>query len=371
MSKAAELAALIGSGQAQGNRNTIINGAMQVQQRGTVTGITGTAYGSCDRFKLQMTNAGTWTASQDASAPSGFTTSNKLDCTTADASLAAADFMFYAQHVEAQNLQNLKWGTSNAESLTLSFWVKSNKTGVYSTEIQHGDMGSGNYWNNNTYTISSANTWEYKTIPITGETSTAINNDNGIGLYVRWWLASGTDYSSGTQAANTWQGTAANRVKNNQVNLADNTSNDWLITGVQVEIGDVATPFEHEDIGTTLAKCQRYYQKSFAYGTAPVNDITGVRMSEMPPSNSASYGGAVVYLEKTMRANPSVVAYNPQAAPSNSGAYINDLVNSSVTTEYQIASVESLSSKLRFLLTTAPTTGGNPYGCNWTAEAEL
>ena len=260
MSKAAQLAALIGSGQAQGNQNIIFNGAMQVQQRGTVTGITGTAYGSCDRFKLQMTNAGTWTASQDASAPSGFTTSNKLDCTTADASLAAADFMFYAQHVEAQNLQNLKWGTSSAESLTLSFWVKSNKTGVYSTEIQHGDMGSGNYWNNNTYTISSANTWEYKTIPITGETSTAINNDNGIGLYVRWWLASGTDYSSGTQAANTWQGTAANRVKNGQVNLADNTSNEWLITGVQLEVGEVATPFEHEDFGTTLAKCQRYFR---------------------------------------------------------------------------------------------------------------
>jgi len=259
MSKAAQLAALIGSGQAQGNQNIIFNGAMQVQQRGTVTGITGTAYGSCDRFKLQMTNAGTWTASQDASAPSGFTTSNKLDCTTADASLAAADFMFYAQHVEAQNLQNLKWGTSSAKSLTLSFWVKSNKTGVYSTEIQHGDMGSGNYWNNNTYTISSANTWEYKTIPITGETSTAINNDNGIGLYVRWWLASGTDYSSGTQAANTWQGTAANRVKNGQVNLADNTSNEWLITGVQLEVGDVATPFEHVDFGTTLAKCQRYF----------------------------------------------------------------------------------------------------------------
>jgi hypothetical protein len=254
--------------------NLIINGAMQVVQRGTVTGITGTTYGSCDRFKLQMSNTGTWTASQDASAPSGFTASNKLDCTTADTSLAAADYMFYAQHVEAQNLQNLKWGTSSAESLTLSFWVKSNKTGVYSTEIQHGDMGSGNYWNNNTYTISSANTWEYKTIPITGETSTAINNDNGIGLYVRWWLASGTDYSSGTQAANTWQGTAANRVKNNQVNLADNTSNEWLITGVQLEIGDVATPFEYEDIGTTLQKCQRYYQSIdyyFATGTTSLN----------------------------------------------------------------------------------------------------
>ena len=258
MSKAAELAALIGSGQAQGDKNLIINGAMAVAQRGTsVSSVTSSGYNSLDRHNINISSAGTWTISQSTTAPTGFSTSMKFDCTTADGSLSASDYLFFEHKIEAQNLQQLSYGTSSAKNLTLSFYVRSNKTGTYVVEFQHGDAGS-NYWNNNTYTIDSADTWEKKTITISGQTAAAINNDNGIGLYIRLWLAAGTDYSSGSITNDTWHQTAANRAAG-QVNLADNTSNEWYLTGVQLEIGDVATPFEHEDITTTLTKCQRYF----------------------------------------------------------------------------------------------------------------
>jgi hypothetical protein len=260
MSKAAELAALIGSQTAQGNKNFIINGAMQVAQRATsVSSVTSGGYNSLDRHNFNISSAGTWTISQSTTAPTGFSTSMKFDCTTADGSLSASDYLIFEHRIEAQNLQQLSYGTSSAKNLTLSFYVRSNKTGTYVAEFQHGDAGS-NYWNNNTYTIDSADTWEKKTITFSGQTAAAINNDNGIGLYIRLWLATGTDYSSGSITNDTWHQTSTNRAAG-QVNLADSTDNEWYITGIQLEIGEVATPFEHEDFGTTLRRCKRYFQK--------------------------------------------------------------------------------------------------------------
>ena len=369
MSKAAELAALIGSGQAQGNKNLIINGAMNVAQRGTVTSAVHDSFGGPDRYKISETGDTVFTMSQDSDTPTGegFANSLKLDVTTADSSLAAGDFASVMYNFEGQNLQTLKKGTSSAKSVTLSFYIKSTITGTYIVQLYDND---NNRQVSKSYTVSSADTWEKKTITFPADTTGAFDDDNALSLLIRWWFAAGTTYSSGTLAT-TWASFTAANAAVGQVNAVNSTSNNIFLTGIQLEIGEVATPFEHESFDLTLDKCKRYYQKSFAYGTAPANDIAGVRMSEMPPSDSLSYAGAIVYLDKPMRVTPTCQAYNPQSAPANSGAYVNDLVNGTVTTEYAVSSVSATTSKLRFFLSTAPTTGGNPYGCNWTAASEL
>ena len=188
----------------------------------------------------------------------GFANSLKLDCTTADASVAAGSYMSIDHRIEAQNLQHLKWGTSSAKNLTISFWVRSNLTGTYVFEYLHGDAF---VYNSNTYTIDAANTWEKKTITISGYTPTAINDDNGIGLYTFWWLQAGSTYGGGTTTNDTWHTTQANRAGSLSVDFGTSTDNEFYLTGVQLEVGDVATPFEHRSIGDELLRCQRYFTK--------------------------------------------------------------------------------------------------------------
>lgn len=267
MSKAAELAALIGSQTALSNRNLIDNGAMNIFQRSTsATGITSENYYAADRFKVNMSDAGTHTMSQSSTVPSGqgFNNSLKLDCTTADASVAAGSYMSIDHRIEAQNLQRLNWGTSSAKNLTISFWVRSNLTGTYVLEYLHADAS---VYNSNTYTIDAADTWEKKTITISGYTPTAINDDTGIGLYVFWWLQSGSTYGGGTTTNDTWHTTQANRAGGLSVDFGTSTDNEFYLTGVQLEVGDVATPFEHRSFGDELARCQRYYQRIESNGT--------------------------------------------------------------------------------------------------------
>ena len=358
------------------SRNFIINGDMQCWQRATAATAANNSYSTVDRWAFGEGTDGAYTSERSTDTPTGTGFSIKAQVTTADTSLAAGQYAYIWQSIEAQNLQSLLYGTASAKTLTLSFWVKSSKTGTYSIVIRKND--STLYAFTHDYSISSANTWEKKTITITptaGSTSFitasagAIANDNGLGFEVIFALGQGSTYAIGT--SNTWSSNSNTYASSNQVNWMDSTSNNFYLSQVQLEVGDVATPFEHENFDVTLDKCKRYYQNSFAYGTTPANDISGVRMSEMPPSDSVSYAGAIVYLDKPMRATPTCQAYNPQAAATNSGAYVNDLVNGSVTTEYAVSSVYAKASKLRFFLSTAPTTGGNPYGCNWTADSEL
>ncbi len=241
-------------------RNIIINGDMSIAQRGTSTAsITGDGYHTIDRFKTLLTTLGTWTQSQSTDVPSGqgFVKSLKMDCTTADASPASGDRMFLYQRFEGQNLQYLKKGTSSAESLTASFWVKSNKTGTYICEL--GDNDNSRKFSQS-YTISVADTWEKKTITFAGDTTGTLDNDNNNSLDVVWWLGAGTDYSSGT-LNNSWNGSVANANRAvGQVNLADSTSNDFYITGVQLEAGTTASDFEFLPYDVNLKRCQRYYQ---------------------------------------------------------------------------------------------------------------
>ncbi len=244
----------------------VINGDMHVAQRGTsTTGITsGSNVYTTDRWKLDVNSLGTWTVTQADDAPtgSGFQHSWKADCTTADASPAAGDYVLYQHRFEGQDLQLFKKGTSSAEKMTVSFWVKSAKTGTYILEIDDND-NSRNI--NQAYTISSANTWEKKVLTFDADTTGAFGNDNAHSMRLIWWLAAGTTYSSGTLETSWASTTNANRAVG-QVNLGDSTSNDWYITGVQLEVGeytaDTIPPFQYESFGDNLSRCRRYFEST-------------------------------------------------------------------------------------------------------------
>jgi len=249
----------IGGGQLS-NRNLIHNGAMKVAQRATsVTGITSASY-LADRWIFAPLSLGTWTLEQSTDAPTGFANSFKATCTTADASPAAGDYALILHRTEAQDLQHLAYGTSNAESLVLSFYVKSNKIGAASFDILQHDNSNKQFTKG--YTINAANTWEHKKITIPGDTAGVINDDNGMGLIINFWLNSGSTYTGGSHNAAWEVSTTANR---NADNLGvGGTNNDYFaITGVQLEIGtnDANTTFEHRTIADDLAICQRYFLK--------------------------------------------------------------------------------------------------------------
>ena len=272
------------------NRNIIINGDMSIAQRGTSTAsITGNGYHTIDRFNTINTTLGTWTQSQETDVPTGqgFSKSLKMACTTADASPASGDRLDIQQKFEGQMLQYLKKGTSNAESLTLSFWVKSNKTGTYIVELFDNDNARQI---SQAYTIDSASTWEKKTLTFSGDTSGALNNDNGSSLQVSWFLAVGNNYSSGTLSTSWTSNTNANRAVG-QVNLADSTSNEWYITGVQLEAGTTASDFEFLPFDVNEQRCLRYFYKDdcdlFMY-TNRVSDAPRAGQKQFPvPMRSA------------------------------------------------------------------------------------
>ena len=237
------------------HRNLIINGNMQVAQRGT----SGTAngYNSVDRFRAVASGFDELaiTYSQDSDAPDGFSNSYKANVTTSETTVDDYEQLFIEQRIEAQNLQHLSFGTSSAKSITLSFWVKCSETGIATILLYQPDDNRGYCAQ---YTISSADTWEYKTLTVSGDTVGVIDNDNGVGLYVRFALAVSSAYTGGTKDA--WLSYAnSNEAVGQTVDVAT-TGGNFAITGVQLEVGSVATPFEHRSYGEELARCQRYFQ---------------------------------------------------------------------------------------------------------------
>ena len=281
----------LSTGSQQNFRNIIINSDMSIAQRSTSTAsITTSGYHTVDRFQTLISSLGTWTQSQSTTVPSGqgFATSLKMDNTTADASPGSGDFCIVRTKFEGQNLQYLKKGTSSAKSLTLSFWVRSNKTGTYIAELYDSD---NTRQNSQSYTISSADTWEKKTITYAGDTTGAFDNDNALSLSINFWLGSGTDFTSGTLSTSWSSVTSANRAVG-QVNLADSTSNEWYVTGIQLEAGSVSSDFEFLPVDCNLQRCQRYFS-------------TGVI-----ETNFMANGGGTVYdtypLPVKMRANPTM-----------------------------------------------------------------
>jgi hypothetical protein len=269
---------------------------MSIAQRGTSTaGITSNGYYSLDRFQNILSSLGTWTQSQSTDVPSGqgFATSLKMDCTTADASPASTSFNYVTQIIESQNLQYIKKGTASAESLTCSFWVKSNKTGTYIVGLQ--EFQNTRYIANS-YTINSADTWEKKTITFAGDTTGTLANNNSASLYLQFYLGVGSNYSSGTLQTSWGSTVNANRAVG-QVNLADDTANEWYITGVQLEAGTTASDFEFLPVDVNLARCERYYQ--FIGGTDEGSFAVGI-------SSSITQACVQINFKTTMRTSPSV-----------------------------------------------------------------
>lgn len=258
MSKAAELAKwgeVSTNGQVSGRRNIVINGAMQVAQRGTsFTSIANNIY-SLDRWLYYLVGSSSASdASQSTDTPNNnFKNSLKLDVQTADTSVATNDLTCFLQKIEGQNVYQLGWGTADAETVTLSFWVKSTKTGIHSGAFKNSAQDRSYVFE---YTVNVSNTWEYKTITVTGDTSGTWLTTNGIGVQVTFALMAGTDF---TKTAGSW-GAGNNYGSDNQVNVMDSASNNWHITGVQLEVGSVATNFEHRSVGEELQLCQRYYE---------------------------------------------------------------------------------------------------------------
>jgi len=292
-------------------KNIIINGDMSIAQRATSTSsITGDGYHTIDRFYNEMGTAGTWTQSQSTDVPTGqgFSNSLKYDCTTANGSLSAGSFGFVSQRFEGQNLQYLKYGTSSAESLTVSFWVKSNKTGTYIVEMVSFATTKSQ---SQSYTISSADTWEKKTLTFTGDTATAIANSNARSFNLNFWLLAGSTYTSGTLNTSYNTTTNANRAVG-QVNLADSTSNEWYVTGLQVEVGTSASDFEFLPHDVNLNRCLRYYQildigsNSPLYTTGDGNHnrhirlTWGIRKRTSPTATSSASSGSLNSLNTTV-----------------------------------------------------------------------
>jgi len=295
MSKAAELAALIGSGQAQGDRNLIINGAMNVAQRGTsFADPTDNTY-SLDRMHIFNDNDGAFTVTQDTTVPSGegFYKSIKFDCTTADGTIAAGQYATLSQRIEGLNNTVLGYGASGAKSIVVSFYAKSNLTGTFCYSVRNSATNRAYI---KEFSLSSANTWERISFTITGDTSGTWLATNGIGSNHQISLSMGSTYHG---TANQWN--SSNVVAtSNQVNFLSSTDNNFFLTGWQVEIGDVATPFEHRSYSDELARCRRYFLRYYG------NDSPAYPRWFNPAYANDSYMGGSFSFPVQMRAAPSL-----------------------------------------------------------------
>jgi hypothetical protein len=281
-----------------GFRNIIINGDMSIAQRGTT--ITSPAAGAflLDRFKYNENFGAVCTVTQSSDVPSsvGFINSMKIDITTAATPTAAEEFKI-DYNVEGQHFGYIGYGTSAAKSLTLSFWVKSNVTGTYRVNFFNLN-GTSNRIVGGTYTINSASTWEKKIITIPGDTAQATYLTNAAGFRIEFYLASGPDRTSGTLPTSWITYDDTRRVAGHDVNLADDTANEWYITGVQLEAGTTASDFEFLPIDVNLGRCQRYCN---VFDTNNYHSLCNAYFN----TTTAILGGVVTY-PTTMRADPTV-----------------------------------------------------------------
>jgi len=245
-------------------RNRIFNGDMRIDQRnaGAAVSVNDAFLYTLDRWQGGDASDGVFSVQQDASAPSGFSNSAKVTITTADSSLSATQNAVFRQPIEGYNVSDFAWGTASARTVTLSFWVRSSLTGTFGGAIVNNGFDRSYPFS---YTISVADTWEYKTVTITGDTSGTWLTTNGRGLIVIFSLGSGSDLL-GTAGA--WVGANKQGVTG-QTQIIGTLNATWYVTGVQLEVGTAATPFERRDYGRELVMCQRYCQKSYPTGTAP------------------------------------------------------------------------------------------------------
>jgi len=311
-------------------KNRIINGAMVIDQRnaGAAVTLTASAPYTVDRWLGLEDTDGGMTAQQDSSAPTGFNNSLKFTTTSADSSLSAAQTCRMQQHIEGYNIADLGWGTANAKTVTLSFWVRSSLTGTFAGGLRNYDATRGYPFN---YTISVANTWELKTVTIAGDTTGTWNTTNSGGIAVIFDLGSGSNYQS---TVNTWA--AGNYFSTSGATSVIGTNGaTFYITGVQLEVGSTATPFERRLYGQEFINCQRYYQFAepgivFSVTASNLYGVTAqynVEMRATPTatwvSNVSAYGFAVTAGTVAVVDNRAVMVYKAATA-SIGGANFQD-----------------------------------------------
>ena len=283
-------------------RNMIINGAMNVAQRSaSVTGLGASAgYFTCDRWKLNFagSTAGRLTMSQTSDGPNGISANCiKLDCTTADTSIAAGEFVILQQLIEGQNLQRLGKGVAGAKQITVSFYVKGSRASTQVCNLYEGD-------NNRHIGATFSVTTDWTRVEITfpadeDDGSSPLADDNTVSIYFQIWLHAGSNFTGGT-IQTTWANYVANTTAAGIDSFFSSTDNNFFITGVQMEVGPVATEFEQEDYGTTLAKCQRYFQKQIG-GAGSVFERFGSGFS-----NTSTNFNSIIPMQTAMRAAPAL-----------------------------------------------------------------
>ncbi len=322
-----------------GFRNRILNGSMVIDQRNAGASVTpGASFGyTVDRWGAAEDTDGACTVQQVADAPTGFVNSLKFTTTTADASLGATQFSYIGQFIEGLNVADLAWGSASAQTVTMSFWVKSSLTGTFGGALTNSAFNRSYPF---TYAISAANTWEQKTVTIAGDTSGTWLTTNGVGIRVQFGLGVGSTYSG---TAGSWAGSQFISATG-ATSVIGTLNATWQVTGVQLEAGTVASPFERRDYGRELAMCQRYYQ--YDGSTTPFVGNT---------TSGSTYGGNV-FFRTSMRAAPTVT----QTHVTSSGFPGTTPTSSEITTE-------------KFWSTKASdgTGNGNFYKMTWVATAEL
>ena len=335
------------------NRNIVINGAMKVAQRGTDVAWASNGYLALDRFSTTNGNtAGRFSMKQTADGPSGFANCLEIDVTTADTSIAANEHMLLGYKFEGQDLQQIAKGTADAKQITISFYAKGNGNATYMCELFDRD---------NTRLIqqqfSVTSSWNRVELTFAADTTGAFDDDNLHSLDVQFWLHAGSDFTSGTYIANTWGSQVyANRAVGIS-SIYSSTSNYFRITGLQMEVGSVATPFEHESYGQTLAKCQRYYQKSYNIDVVPqTNNAAGRHYFYLSPNTTSGNKGATVSFPVTMRASPSVTIY--RESDGAAGVFSNGATANVITIGQ------------RSFMAYANSTGQDFYA-HWVADSEL
>ena len=293
-----------GTDNVSSRKNLLINGGMLVDQRQATMQFNASSNYRCDRWYQGVSGGGTFQFTHSDDTPAGFGKSIKIQCTTADTSLDAGAYGYIMHKLEGNALQSMN-STNGIVEHTISFYAKASKTGVYTVNLRDEDNGQGN---SKTFTISNANTWERYALTFPAHSSGTLDNDNLSSYRIYWWFASGTNQTSGTFYNGTWGAHSnPNRVSSSNVNLGDNTSNNFLITGIQMEVGNSASDFEHRSFGEELALCQRYYVNYGLGSNGPAVVALG---------RDAQYGairGTQISFPVTMRANPTVVIQSSSA----------------------------------------------------------
>jgi hypothetical protein len=343
-------------------KNRIINGNMSVDQRNagaSVTPSTGTY--TLDRWRAYSNNGTAFTVQQSSTAPVGFVNS-MLITSTAATSVGASDYYFLQQRIEGFNTADLNWGSANAKTITISFWVRSSLTGTFGGAL-------GNNANNRaypfTYTISSANTYEYKTVTIAGDTTGTWATDNSTGISLVFDIGSGAN-NIGTAGA--WAGSNFYGATGDTKVVATNGAT-FYITGVQLEVGSTATSFDYRPYGTELALCKRYYDKTFAINTAPSQNAGRAGALECYAVRTAGATGVSTYFRFSvpMRTTPSTVTfYNPSAANGQA----RNLDTSSDCSGTLVDNINEIGGKVQYQLP-GSTASTNIITINWSADAEL